>query len=221
MAHTGSFVPADTAIIGVTDRIFTRIGAHDNLRQAQSTFMVEMLETAHILHNATERSLVVLDEVGRGTSPEDGFALAWAIGETLAHDDKGLVLFATHFHDLQDIADTHSQVFNSHLSVSADNNDLIFLRKVTDGATNESFGLVVAEKAGIPKSIVERAKQLALDPPNKEKVGIRKSQTNQLALLPPPSSPSRIESEIKEVDINSLTPLEALQLLAELKKKLE
>lgn len=218
LAHTGSFVPADKATIGITDRIFTRIGAHDNLRQAQSTFMVEMLETAHILHNATPQSLVILDEVGRGTSPEDGFALAWAIAEALAHDDKGLVLFATHFHDLKDIATTHPRVFNSHLTVSAEGNDLIFLRKVADGATNESFGIMVAEKAGVPKPIIERAKTLALDPPNKEKVGIRKTNTNQLALLPEVNAPSKIEAKLKDLDINTLTPLEALTVLSELQE---
>lgn len=220
LAHTGSFVPAKEAIIGITDRIFTRIGAHDNLRAGQSKFMVEMLETAHILHNATSRSLVILDEVGRGTSPEDGFALAWAVAEAFAKGDKGLVLFATHFHALKDLANNHPTVFNSHLAVAIDNEDLIFLRKVTSGPTDESYGIVVAEKAGVPKAIIQRAKQLA----SVQEKGKGMLNPNQLTLLAASQSatnePSQIEEKIKNIDVDSLTPLEALNILSNLKKEI-
>ncbi len=219
LAHTGCFVPADEAVIGLTDRIFTRIGAHDNLRAGQSTFMVEMLETAHILHNATDRSLVILDEVGRGTSPEDGFALAWAIAESLAQGKKGLVLFATHFHALKDLADAQPNIFNSHLAVAVDQTDLIFLRKVVPGPTDESFGIVVAQKAGLPKTIIRRAEQLAS---THAKLGKGVIHTDQLSLLAAAShtAPARspVEEKLEAVDINSLTPLQALQFLNELKE---
>ncbi len=219
IAHTGCFVPATSARIGLTDRVFTRIGAHDNLRAGQSTFMVEMLETAHILHNATKRSLVILDEVGRGTSPEDGFALAWAIAEGLAHDEKGLVLFATHFHALKDIAHTQEHVFNSHLAVAVDNEDLIFLRKVTSGPTDQSYGIVVAEKAGVPKPIIKRAKQIAA---MTTQLGgsVNPNQLSLLSSVSPVEADSLLESRLKSIDANSLTPLEALQLVHELKQEL-
>ncbi len=220
LAHTGSFVSATEARIGIIDRIFTRIGAHDNLRAGQSTFMVEMLETAHILTNATERSLIILDEVGRGTSPEDGFALAWAIAEALVQDSgKGLVLFATHFHALKDLAKHHSRAFNSHLAVAVDKNDLIFLRKVTSGPTDESFGIVVAQKAGVPAAIIKRAQQLAADSPY-ETLTKKVRDPNQLPLLAAPA-PSPLENRLKAVNINALTPLQALQLLNELQNDLE
>lgn len=217
LAHTGSFVPADSVIIGLTDRIFTRIGAHDNLRAGQSTFMVEMLEVAHILHNATDKSLVIFDEVGRGTSPEDGFSLAWAVAESMA--STGMVLFATHFHALKTLADKLPSVFNSHLAVAVDKDDLIFLRKMVDGPTDASFGIVVAEKAGVPKAVIKRAKQLA---GTLEKVGPGKVDVNQLSLLASSveTEPSKVESKLREVDVNLLTPLEALQKLADLKKEI-
>lgn len=219
LAHTGSFVPAQSATIGCLDRIFTRIGAHDNLRAGQSTFMVEMLETAHILHNATARSLVILDEVGRGTSPEDGFALSWAIAEALAQPHKGLVLFATHFHALKDIAQQQTTVFNSHLAVAVDNDDLIFLRKVVDGPTDESYGIVVAEKAGVPKAIIKRAKQLASV---QDRLGKNTVSSNQLSLLAAATEPvqeSQIAHKVRAININNLTPLQALTLLSELQQE--
>ncbi len=222
LAHTGSFVPADEATIGLADRIFTRIGAHDNLRSGQSTFMVEMLETAHILHNATERSLVILDEVGRGTSPEDGFALAWAIAESLAQGNKGFVLFATHFHALKDLSATQPKLFNSHLAVAVDQKDLIFLRKVVPGPTDESFGIVVAEKAGVPKAIIRRAEQLAATHDRFGKTMVSSSQLSLLAAASPvvAHEKNKIEAKLEQVDINSLTPLQALQLLSDLKQEL-
>lgn len=221
LAHTGSFVPAREATIGVTDRIFTRIGAHDNLRAGQSTFMVEMLETAHILHNATERSLVILDEVGRGTSPEDGFALAWSIAESLAQGQQGLILFATHFHALKDLAQTQSRIFNSHLAVAVDNDDLIFLRKMTSGPTNESYGIVVAEKAGVPRPIIRRAKQLA-NATQQMGSAINPNQLSLLAMTQPSASLAEsnvVAERLKAVNLNTLTPLEALNLLHELQKE--
>ncbi len=216
LAHIGSFVPAESATIGLTDRIFTRIGAHDNLRAGQSTFMVEMLETARILHNATARSLTLLDEVGRGTSPEDGYALAWAIAESLAKTG-GLVLFATHFHNLKNLASSQPRVFNSHLASVMDANDLIFLRKVVDGPTDDSFGLVVAEKAGLPSSVIVRAKQVAAGaPPPRQSPA---AQRDQLA-LPAMTHEGAIESTLRSLDLDRLTPLEALTALAKLKGQL-
>lgn len=222
LAHTGSFVPAREATLGMVDRIFTRIGAHDNLRAGQSTFMVEMLETAHILHNATQRSLVILDEVGRGTSPEDGFALAWAIAETLATKSHGLVLFATHFHALKELAQTQPKVFNSHLAVAADKDDLIFLRKVVGGPTDESFGIVVAEKAGIPRSVIQRAKQLALSSQSLGKGTVNPAQLSLMA-APAISEPtsSEIEIRLRTLNLNELTPIQALMVLNELQKEVE
>lgn len=217
LGHTGSYVPAESATIGLTDRIFTRIGAHDNLRAGQSTFMVEMLEVAHILHNATHKSLVIFDEVGRGTSPEDGFSLAWAIAESMA--STGMVLFATHFHALKSLANKLPSVFNSHLAVAVDKDDLIFLRKVVDGPTDASFGIVVAEKAGVPKAVINRAKQLAILDLSSRSVP---RDINQLSLLSslPLSQPSEIEQKLKDLDINSLTPLQAIQKLADIKKEI-
>ena len=162
MAQMGSFVPAEKAEIGLVDQIFTRVGASDDLSSGQSTFMVEMQETAQILHQATERSLVLLDEIGRGTSTFDGLSIAWAVAEFL-HDLKGKgvkTLFATHYHELTDLTQTKKKVKNYHVSVKEYNQQIIFLRKLQEGGTSRSYGIQVARLAGIPLPVIERAQEV-------------------------------------------------------------
>jgi DNA mismatch repair protein MutS len=158
LAQLGAFVPAREARIGVVDRIFTRVGAQDNLARGQSTFLVEMVETANILNNVTARSLVLLDEVGRGTSTFDGLAIAWAVVEAL-HERAGTkVLFATHFHELTQLADRLPAVRNFHVAVREWNDEIVFLHRVQPGSTDRSYGIQVARLAGLPASVVERAR---------------------------------------------------------------
>ncbi|CAI9084551.1 DNA mismatch repair protein MutS [Candidatus Methylacidiphilum fumarolicum] len=160
LAHTGSFVPAKRAKIGLLDRIFTRIGSSDDLSMGQSTFLVEMNETANILHNATERSLVILDEVGRGTSTFDGLSLAWAIVEDLYKTNKSLTLFATHYHELAKLADFYPEIKNYSMAVVETTENVVFLRKVVQGSMNKSYGIQVAKLAGIPERVIEKAKKI-------------------------------------------------------------
>ena len=161
LAHAGSFVPADRAEIGVVDRIFTRIGASDDLSRGESTFMVEMRETARILEGITERTLVVLDEVGRGTSTYDGLSIAWAVAEHL-HDapSRPKVLFATHFHELTDIVSTSAHARNYHVAVREWQGDIIFLRRIDEGVASKSYGIQVARLAGLPPSVIGRAREI-------------------------------------------------------------
>ena len=162
MAQMGSFVPAKEAQIGVVDRIFTRIGASDNIIRGQSTFMVEMMETARILNQATSRSLVILDEIGRGTSTFDGLSIAWAVVEYL-HDHPSFrpkTLFATHYHELTELALTKERVKNYNVAVSEWNGEIIFLRKIVEGGTNRSYGIQVARLAGLPQKVIDRAKEI-------------------------------------------------------------
>ena len=160
MAQIGSFVPAAQAVIGIADRIFARVGASDELSRGQSTFMVEMTETARILNTATARSLVILDEIGRGTSTYDGLSLAWAIVEHL-HDHVGCrTLFATHYHELTDLASTLAGVLNLNVSVKEWEDHVVFLHKIVPGAADKSYGIHVARLAGVPRSVNERAKQI-------------------------------------------------------------
>jgi len=160
--QAGSFVPASKATLGIFDRIFTRVGASDQLARGESTFMVEMHETANILNNATDRSLIILDEVGRGTSTFDGLSLAWAIIEYLHdHPDRGgITLFATHYHEVTDLAKTKTRVANFNVAVKEWNDQIIFLRKVVAGAADKSYGIQVARLAGVPKAVLERAKEI-------------------------------------------------------------
>jgi DNA mismatch repair protein MutS len=162
MAHLGSFVPAAAATIGIADRIFTRIGAADDIARGQSTFMVEMVETANILNNATPRSLIILDEIGRGTSTFDGLSLAWAIAEFL-HDDpaaKARTLFATHYHELTELALTKPGVKNYNIAVREWGEKIIFLRKIVQGNADKSYGIHVARLAGIPKAVIDRSREV-------------------------------------------------------------
>jgi DNA mismatch repair protein MutS len=230
MAQMGCFVPASGASIAITDRIFTRVGALDNLSGGQSTFMVEMEETANILNHATEHSLVILDEIGRGTSTFDGLSIAWAVAEYL-HDlnGKGVrTLFATHYHELTELARTHQRVKNFNIAVKEYNDQIIFLRRLVQGATNRSYGIQVARLAGIPASVIDRSKKVlerietgdhtlkGLSPASAAG-GNGSRRPRQLKLFNGPET--LILEALKQLDIARLTPLEALNCLDELKRK--
>ena len=212
LAQIGSFVPAKSARIGICDRVFTRVGAADNLARGDSTFMVEMRETAAILAKATRRSLVVLDEVGRGTSTFDGVSIAWAVAEHL-HDAIGArTLFATHYHELVALADSRPRVRNVSVAVREHKGEIVFLRRVVPGGANRSYGIDVARLAGLPPKVIARARDIM----GKLEGGNQLGSTPQLSLLPS-APPSPVLARLAALDVNRMTPLEALQLLAELK----
>jgi DNA mismatch repair protein MutS len=227
MAQMGSFIPAAKATISVTDRVFTRVGALDNLSHGQSTFMVEMEETANILNNATEKSLVIMDEIGRGTSTFDGLSIAWAVAEYL-HDlkDKGVkTLFATHYHELTELAQTKPRVKNFNIAVKEWNDEIIFLRKLVEGGTNRSYGIQVARLAGIPDQVIKRSKKILFDIEQGEYgsgesacLGIVQEESGrgpvQLDLFKKPDN--QVIDKLNRMDIASMTPLEALNILNEL-----
>jgi DNA mismatch repair protein MutS len=227
MAQMGSFVPAKQAVIGVADRLFARVGASDELSKGQSTFMVEMTETARILNTATARSVVVLDEIGRGTSTYDGVSLAWAIVEHL-HDQIGCrALFATHYHELTDLSTSLPQVRNLNVAVREWEDSIVFLHKIMPGAADKSYGIHVARLAGVPKNVNERAKQVLaqlesehLDtegrPKLKHQAKSRPKRDLQLTLFTPENP---VIEELRNIDINTLTPLEALMKLKQLQEK--
>jgi DNA mismatch repair protein MutS len=216
LAQLGAFVPAREARIGLVDRIFARVGAQDNLARGQSTFLLEMLETANILHNVTPRSLVLLDEVGRGTSTFDGLAIAWAVAEELHERGRGAkVLFATHYHELTQLADRFPRIRNFHVAVREWNDQIIFLHKVRPGGTDRSYGIQVARLAGLPSEVIERAKALLAEleaRPEAIPGAPRPALPGQLALFPPAGHP--LLEELVALDLSGLTPLEALNLLA-------
>ena len=160
LAQMGSFVPADSCTLGIVDRVFTRVGAYDDLSSGQSTFMVEMNETAAILNNATERSLVILDEIGRGTSTFDGVSIAWSVAEHIHNQIKAKTLFATHYHVLNKLAENFSRVKNYHVAVKEVNKEVVFLHRLVEGGTDASYGIHVAELAGLPSEVVTRAKEV-------------------------------------------------------------
>ncbi|MGB6973035.1 MAG: DNA mismatch repair protein MutS [Desulfobulbales bacterium] len=237
MAQMGSFVPAEKADIGVVDRIFTRVGAMDDLRRGQSTFMVEMNETANILNNATENSLVILDEIGRGTSTFDGLAIAWAVAEDLVNkNNKGVkTLFATHYHELTELALTRPRVKNFNIGVREWNDSIIFLHKIMPGSTNRSYGIQVAALAGVPLKVVERAHEILKNiekgefdhfgkpriaasarQHNQKSSGAAANHPNQLSLFTPGND--AVREKLETIKPDTLAPLEALNLLYELKK---
>jgi len=225
MAQMGSFVPARSARLGIVDRVFTRIGASDNLARGRSTFMVEMTETAAILHTATPRSLILLDEVGRGTSTYDGLAIAWAAVEYLHADVHAKTLFATHYFELTELAEQLSGVKNYHVSVKEAGGSVVFLRKVEPGAADRSYGIEVAKLAGLPSEVVVRAREVLAEHESSERrltghltPGAEPERPAQLTIFTPLSQP--VLEKLREVDLNRLTPLEALNLLAELKKEI-
>jgi DNA mismatch repair protein MutS len=213
LAQIGSFVPAKSATIGVCDRVFTRVGAADNLSRGDSTFMVEMRETANILDKATRRSLVILDEVGRGTSTFDGVSIAWAVAEHI-HDAIGArTLFATHYHELVALADSRPRVRNVSVAVREHKNEIVFLRRVVPGGANKSYGIDVARLAGLPKQVIARSREIM----SRLEGGTALGTSAQLSLLPQ-AAPSPVVARLAALDIDRMTPLEALQTLAELKK---
>jgi DNA mismatch repair protein MutS len=223
LAQMGAFVPARRARIGLVDRILTRVGAQDNLARGQSTFLVEMVETASILHHATPRSLILLDEVGRGTSTFDGLAIAWAVTEELHERGLGAkVLFATHYHELTALADQLPRVRNFHVAVREWNEEIIFLHKVRPGGTDRSYGIQVARLAGLPASVIERAKSILAELESaRERVpteGRAPLGAAQLALFP--VIPEPVLADLAALDVTSLTPLGALNLLADWQRRL-
>ena len=233
LAHAGSFVPAKRARVGLCDRIFTRVGAADNLGRGRSTFMVEMIETASILRYATRSSLVLLDEIGRGTSTFDGVSIAWAVAEHL-HDQVGCrAMFATHYHELTDLALERPRIINVSVAVKEHNDRIVFLRKLTDGPANRSYGIQVARLAELPESVLRRAREVLanLEAGELDDRGMpffassgqeRGAPAPQLTLFGRPhSEPSEVESELQKIDPLNLTPLQALSELDRLKKLLE
>ena len=235
LAQIGSFVPAEAARIGLVDRIFTRVGATDYLTAGQSTFMVEMVETASILNSLTGRSLLLLDEVGRGTSTFDGLSLAWAIAEYLHQLEavRPKTLFATHYHELTELASTFSRIKNYHVAVKESQDRVIFLRKISPGPSDRSYGLQVARLAGLPPEVIKRAREilfnlekLELDEQGKPRLAYHQinnyqpaqlwlfSEDRELAAL------KEIKQKLLQLDPNQLTPLQALELIAKLKEEL-
>ena len=242
MAQMGSFVPAEKAHIGVVDKIFTRVGASDNLAEGESTFMVEMLESASILNNISERSLVLLDEIGRGTSTYDGISIAWAMVEYLHNNTQGAAktLFATHYHELNELENMLPRVKNYHVTVKEVDKTIVFLRKLVRGGTEHSFGIHVARMSGMPRSVVARAEAILT---NLEKVYgsgeivptgavTQRSKRRAVADVATQAKDNiqlsmfqlddpvlvAIRDQIKDLDINSLTPLEALNKLNDIKR---
>jgi DNA mismatch repair protein MutS len=218
MAQCGSFVPARSAEIGVCDRIFTRVGASDDLARGKSTFMVEMSETANILHNATDRSLLVLDEIGRGTSTYDGVAIAWAVTEHLAREVRARTLFATHYHELTEIADRFPNVTNLNVAVREWADEVVFMRKIREGGTDRSYGIHVARIAGVPKGVIERAGEILARLERRPGTPVP-AAGGQLPLFAPPPHP--VLDELERLDPDLLTPMDALLKVRELRRRLE
>jgi len=227
MAQMGSYVPARSARLGLVDRIFTRIGASDNLARGRSTFMVEMTETAAILNTATPGSLILLDEVGRGTSTYDGLAIAWAAIEYIHANTRAKTLFATHYHELTELADRLSGVKNFHVTVKESGGGIVFLRRVTEGAADKSYGIEVAKLAGLPVDVIHRAREVLAEHEAAEQSAVthlakdeaKGSGPMQLTIFTPLSQ--KVVDRIKETDLDSISPLEALNLLHELKRQIE
>jgi DNA mismatch repair protein MutS len=224
LAQMGSYVPAGEAAIGVVDRIFTRIGSADDLSRGASTFMVEMVEIANILNNATAKSLVVLDEVGRGTSTFDGVALAWAIVEHIHNVSRARTLFATHYHQLTDLSETLEGVHNLSVAVREWEDEIIFLHRIVEGGTDRSYGIQVARLAGVPAALIERAKIVLGElegtlgyaaGKNSPEAKVMVSGEMQLGLFGP--EPSVLDEAVKDLDPENMTPMEALAKVRELK----
>ncbi len=236
LAQMGSFVPAESARVGVVDRVFTRVGASDRLARGESTFMVEMRETADILAHASRRSLLILDEIGRGTSTYDGLSIAWAVAEYL-HDTPGLgarTLFATHYHELSDLARTKTRVENAHFEAREWNDTVVFLRRLVPGAASRSYGIQVGRLAGLPEPVLVRAREILgnledeeLDergrPRIAESVGAGPAPDDQLSLFsgrsPAPRETEALDA-LRGIDPDRTTPLDALELLTRLSKRL-
>jgi DNA mismatch repair protein MutS len=222
LGQMGSFVPASSARIGVADRLFTRVGASDNLAQGQSTFMVEMSETSAILHNATPSSLVLLDEIGRGTSTYDGVAIAWAVTEHL-HDRVGCkTMFATHYHELMQLPERLAHARNLNVAVRETGATVVFLHRLEPGGTDRSYGVHVAQLAGLPNAVVDRARQVLHQLEGEHRVvpgtPAGDEDPTQLALFGAAAPDPTLEA-LRALDLDQLTPLEALNQLAALQRK--
>ena len=228
MAQIGSYVPAKEVNIGITDKIFTRVGANDNISKGESTFMVEMNEAAAILNNLTSKSLILLDEIGRGTSTYDGISIAWAITEYLhEHPFKPKTLFATHYHELNVMKDKFERIKNFNVSVMESDNNILFLRKLEPEGSEHSFGIHVAKMAGLPKQVIEIANQKLKFLEKSRNISDRKKSLSnkkkemQLSFISPQDPlGEKLKQEISKIDIDNLKPLEALLILNKLKKKL-
>jgi DNA mismatch repair protein MutS len=243
MAQMGSFVPAKHANIGLVDKIFTRVGASDNISSGESTFMVEMNETASILNNLSDRSLILLDEIGRGTSTYDGISIAWAIAEFIHEHPtaKAKTLFATHYHELNEMTQSMKRIKNYNVSVKEINNKILFMRKLVPGGSEHSFGIHVAKMAGMPKKVLDRANQILAELESQRETGGKSSKLKvqrsekpvtdfQPAIAPVNDNMQlsffqlndpvleNIKDELQKTDINMLTPVEALMKLNEIKK---
>jgi len=216
MAQMGSYVPARSVRLGLVDRIFTRIGAQDEIHAGQSTFMVEMVETANILHHASTRSLLILDEIGRGTSTYDGVSIAWAVVEYIHNHPRlrARTLFATHYHELTHLSDVLPAVRNYNVAVSDEGGQVVFLHKIVPGGADKSYGIHVAELAGLPRPVINRAQEiLALFEMESRQAGDREQIPARQMTLFPETNP--LLEELKKIDVASLTPLEALNRLYE------
>ena len=237
MAQMGSFVPATTAHLGVVDRVFTRVGAADDLASGRSTFMVEMSETATILNEATSRSLVILDEIGRGTSTYDGVSIAWSVAEFLHDHIRAKALFATHYHELTEMAELRPSVKNYTVAVTHQGEDIVFLHQLIEGGASKSYGIQVAQLAGLPPTVIERAKSVLSvleeqgdqqpTPTKKDRALLSKKggeAARQLSLFSPPPIPavgSEVERMIKAADLNQMTPMQALNFLGSLAERVK
>jgi DNA mismatch repair protein MutS len=220
MAHVGSFVPGKTARIGPIDQIFTRVGAADDLAGGRSTFMVEMTESANILHNATEKSLVLMDEVGRGTSTFDGLALAWAIARQLLERNKSLTLFATHYFEMTRLALEYKEAANIHLDAVEHKDTIVFLHAVEEGPASQSYGLQVAQLAGVPKAVIRNARRYLqmLEDASLTRAGQTDLFAAGKADPEAPAEPDALREALDAVNPDELSPREALELLYRLKR---
>jgi len=218
MAHIGCFVPAKHAEICLTDRIFTRVGASDDLAAGESTFMVEMNELAYILNNATDKSLLILDEIGRGTSTIDGLSIAWASIEYILKSIKAKTLFATHYHELVELGETHMGIFNCSVAVKEIGHEIVFLHRIVNGGTDKSFGIEVARLAGLPKTVIDTAKSKLnklRDNETELAAGDSKNTNDETAKIP------GILRLLEKADLDSMTPLEALNFIHALKLEIK
>ena len=228
MAQIGSFVPAENLKMGIIDKIFTRVGASDNISMGESTFMVEMNEAATILNNISDRSLILLDEIGRGTSTYDGISIAWAISEFIHnHSTRAKTLFATHYHELNEMTLSYDRIKNYNVSIKEEKNDVLFLRKLIPGGSEHSFGIHVAKMAGMPRKVLNKANSIlkklekshSNEQLNKEIKSIKDDIQLEFFKLDDPAL-EEIKEELLEIDINSMTPMDALLKLSEIKRKI-
>lgn len=223
MAQVGSFVPVRKAVLPLVDRIFTRIGASDNVALGRSTFMVEMIETAQILNTATGRSLILLDEIGRGTSTYDGLAIAWAVADHIRETVRAKTLFATHYHELTALPEALGGIFNLHVSAKQSGDKLVFLRRIESGTSDRSYGIEVARLAGLPKTVLARAQEVLAQHEQGDRAAVRPtanpSGDRQSTIFS--AFPEGIAEELRNLDVDRLSPFEALSLLYEWKTELD